>query len=66
MNNFVQKSKYCESHIGRYPMLSFLPLKSYQSELKHELTTPAMLLAQLLTLVKATLNTIINADDILH
>ena len=59
-------AKYCVSHIRRYLMLSFPPLHSYQSELKHELTTPVMLLAQLLALVKAMLYTIINAGDKLH
>jgi len=47
-------------------MVSFLPLQSYQSELKHELTMPVMFLAQLLALVKATLYIIINVGDKLH
>jgi len=47
-------------------MVSFLPLQSYQSQLKHELTTPVMLLAQLFALVKATLYIIINAGDKRH
>ena len=66
INNFEQNSNYCVSHIRCYSMLSFLPLQSYQSELKHELTTPVMLLAQLLALVKATLYIIVNSGKKLH